>query len=177
MVSMPLSRQSLPSSPKGWLFTLWIWVAPATSLGLGSAVWAQSTSPLFPLPESSPMPLTTPLFPPPVTRPFAVPLSPSTSLSTESVQGVSSFPGDLNRAKNLARQAAEIANGGLQNYQAEASMHGPSSEAPVMEQETYWLFTFRGGSPGFRQPTIESEVQVDKDTFETRVMYNGPLRP
>ncbi|WP_204368503.1 hypothetical protein [Neosynechococcus sphagnicola] len=84
---------------------------------------------------------------------------------------------DVNRARNLARQAAEKANGGLQHYQAEASMHGPGAESPVVDNGEFWTFTVRGGIPGFTVPTIESEVRVDKVNFNTTVLYNGPIRP
>jgi hypothetical protein len=83
---------------------------------------------------------------------------------------------ELNRAKNIARQAAEIANGGLQNYRAEASMYGATAEAPFVDQGSHWIFTFRGGSPGFVQPTVESEVRIEKETFQSTMLYNGPPR-
>jgi len=83
---------------------------------------------------------------------------------------------NLNRAKNLARQTAEAHNGGLQKYQTDASMHGPSTDTPFRDQGTYWIFTFKGGVPAFTQATVESEIRVEKDTFKTSVLYNGPIR-
>jgi len=83
---------------------------------------------------------------------------------------------NLQRAKNLARQAAEQRNGGLRYYRAEASMHGPASQAPCVDNGDSWTFTFRGGAPGWRVATVESVVTVYKATSRIRVDYNGPVR-
>lgn len=82
----------------------------------------------------------------------------------------------LSRAKNLARQAAERANGGLGNYRAEPVMHGLSGEVPVQDLGEAWVFTFQGGRPGEATYTTESEVRVSKDFTNITVDYNGPLR-
>ncbi len=113
----------------------------------------------------------TPLFPEPARTP--IPVEP---LPRGSFEEVSRYFRDLNRAKNLARQAAEIANGGLQRYRAEASMHGAAIDAPFEEFADAWIFTFRGGEPGFVQPSIETQVRVDRRTFQTTILYNGPIR-
>ena len=85
---------------------------------------------------------------------------------------------NLNRAKNLARQAAEKANGGVTQYTAEAAMHGPPLQAPFVENsDGTSTFTFVGGSPGYQTPTIESVVTVDPNTWTVSVDYNGPIRP
>lgn len=83
---------------------------------------------------------------------------------------------DLSRAKNLARQAAEQANGGLSQYRAENSMHGPASESPyVTNPDGSWTFTFLGGTPGSDNYTMESEVTVTP-TGTVTIAYNGPVR-
>ncbi|HEY9632974.1 MAG TPA: hypothetical protein V6D14_06195 [Coleofasciculaceae cyanobacterium] len=83
---------------------------------------------------------------------------------------------DLNRAKNLARQAAENANGGLGNYRAESSMHGPASESTyVANANGSWTFTFKGRRPDESTPSVESVVTVTKDSNVT-VDYNGAIR-
>lgn len=82
---------------------------------------------------------------------------------------------DLNRAKNLARQAAERANGGIRVYRAEDAMHGPASRCPYVDNGDSWTFTFLGGRPGFSQ-TIESVVTVYKYASRVLVAYNGPIR-
>ncbi|MGV0025792.1 hypothetical protein [Phormidesmis priestleyi] len=81
----------------------------------------------------------------------------------------------LSRAKNLARQAAETANGGLETYRADYSMHGFAARSPYRDQEDAWVFTFKGGAPA-EMPTIESEVQVNKVDFTTTLIYNGAIR-
>ncbi len=82
---------------------------------------------------------------------------------------------ELNRAKNYARQAAERFNGGLENYRAEPSMHGPSSEAPfVVNEDGSWTFTFLGGRPGSDVFSVETGVTVFPDGQVT-IDYNQPL--
>ena len=82
----------------------------------------------------------------------------------------------LNRAKNLARQAAEAANGGLGKYRAEASMHGASKESPFVDNgDGTWTFTFQGYRPGSSVYTVETVVTVSQDG-RIRVDYNGPIR-
>ncbi len=82
----------------------------------------------------------------------------------------------LSRAKNLARQAAETENGGLSQYRAELSMHGFAAKSPFVDQGDHWIFTFKGNVPGVIEPSIESEVRVDKADFQTTVLYNGAIR-
>ena len=83
---------------------------------------------------------------------------------------------DLNRAKNLARQAAESSNGGIRVYRAEDSMHGPASRCPYVDNGDSWTFTFFGGRPGFTTKTIESVVTVYKTSPRVVVAYNGVIR-
>lgn len=83
---------------------------------------------------------------------------------------------DLNRAKNLARQAAEVANGGIRVYRAEASMHGPAQDCPYVDNGDSWTFTFLGGRPGSSVMTIESVVTVYKNSPRVIVAYNGTVR-
>lgn len=83
----------------------------------------------------------------------------------------------LNRAKNYARQAAERINGGLGNYRAERSMHGPSSDAPYIQNEDgTWTFTFRGGRPGSDMLDVETVVTVSQEGGIVNIDYNGPVR-
>jgi len=83
---------------------------------------------------------------------------------------------DLNRAKNLARQAAEAANGGIRVYRAENAMHGPANLCPYVDNGDSWTFTFLGGKPGTALNTIESVVIVYKNTARVVVDYNGAVR-
>lgn len=83
---------------------------------------------------------------------------------------------DLNRAKNLARQAAEAANGGIRVYRAEASMHGPANLCPYVDNGDSWTFTFLGSRPGATTMTIESVVTVYKNSPRVLVAYNGAIR-
>ena len=85
-------------------------------------------------------------------------------------------------ARNIARRAAEAENGGLANYVAEASMHGPTSQAPlVLNDDGSITFMFKGFRPedidinGDPTYSFETEVLVTPGrTFE--VIYNGPIR-
>ncbi len=83
---------------------------------------------------------------------------------------------DLNRAKNLARQAAEAANGGIRYYRAEDSMHGPASQCPYVDNGDSWTFTFLGSRVGSYTKTIESVVTVYKYSSRVVVAYNGAIR-
>ncbi|MEO0376890.1 MAG: hypothetical protein AAF329_20175, partial [Cyanobacteria bacterium P01_A01_bin.17] len=79
------------------------------------------------------------------------------------------------RAKNLARQAAERANGGLSQYRAESAMSGPALTAPYVENADGSLtFTFKGGPPGGAQ-TIETVATV-VSSGAVNLDYNGPIR-
>ncbi len=83
---------------------------------------------------------------------------------------------ELNRAKNLARQAAENANGGLGEYRAEAGMHGASAQSPFVENgDGTWTFTFQGHKPGASVYTVETVVTVSQNGRIT-VDYNGRIR-
>lgn len=83
---------------------------------------------------------------------------------------------DLNRAKNVARQAAERANGGLGYYRSELSMHGPASQSPYVDNGNgSWTFTFKGRRPDSDNFTIESAVTVHTDG-RVNVDYNGAVR-
>lgn len=88
----------------------------------------------------------------------------------------------INAAKNEARQMAEVTNGGLRLYRAEAAMHGASVDSPCerLGAET-WRFTIRGGDPTAvaleENYTILSVVTV-KGTGRDRTItldYNGPI--
>lgn len=84
---------------------------------------------------------------------------------------------DLNRAKNLARQAAVSANGGLNRYRPENAMHGPAAQAPFVENsDGSWTFTIKGRRPESNNFTIETVVTVSKDGKQVNVNYNGPIR-
>jgi len=90
---------------------------------------------------------------------------------------------NLNRAKNLARMAAEKANGGLNRYRAEDFMHGPIEGIPDYGFQVNALdgitFQFLGGPPGSALNSIETAVQVslEADNWSVEVLYNGPPRP
>lgn len=84
---------------------------------------------------------------------------------------------EMNRAKNLARQAAERANGGLSEYRAEPAMHGPAQNTNYKELDKgVWQFTFQGRRPSSEEYTIESVVVVNTNNNEITVKYNGPIR-
>lgn len=83
----------------------------------------------------------------------------------------------LTRAKNLARQAAERENGGLNKYRAESAMYGPAVDSNYVENEDGSVtFSFKGGPPGFTAPTLETVATVSPAGVVT-LGYNGPIRP
>lgn len=83
---------------------------------------------------------------------------------------------DLNRAKNLARQAAERINGGLGQYRAEAAMHGPVQDSPYTEnRDNTVTFTFKGRPPGATMFTVETSVTVNQNNGTVTVNYNRPI--
>jgi hypothetical protein len=84
--------------------------------------------------------------------------------------------GAQTRAMNLARQAAERANGGLNNYRSEPSMYGPATKSPFKDNGNGTLtFTFLGGHPT-DPPTLQSVVTVSIDGSLVSVDYNGPIQ-
>ena len=109
---------------------------------------------------------------------FAFGISPIATAQTDNPALDAKFKAieGLSRAKNLARQAAETANGGLEQYRAELRMHGNSAQSPYVDRDDMWVFTFAGGAPGSDSLTIETEVQVAKADFQTTVVYNGAVR-
>jgi hypothetical protein len=91
-------------------------------------------------------------------------------------RGVTNSDGAITRAMNLARQAAERANGGLSVYRAESAMYGPSERAPyVVNRDKTITFTFLGGKPA-EPPSIQSVVTVSDGGERVNVDYNGPIR-
>ncbi len=83
---------------------------------------------------------------------------------------------ELGRAANLARQAAEKANGGLGNYRAESAMFGPPTQTPHVESGNGWTFNIKGRRPDSSEYTIETVVNVSRDGNNVNVEYNGPTR-
>lgn len=83
---------------------------------------------------------------------------------------------DLLRARNLARQAAEAYNGGLQYYRAENSMHARIAQAPCIENDNgTWTFTVKGFRPGATTPFVETVVTVDRRNWQVSVDANNRL--
>ncbi len=84
--------------------------------------------------------------------------------------------GAQTRAMNLARQAAERANGGLNNYRAETSMYGPATQSPFKDNGNSTLtFTFLGGQPT-APPTLKSVVTVSLTSDAVTLDFNGPIQ-
>lgn len=82
---------------------------------------------------------------------------------------------ELGRAANLARQAAEKANGGLGNYRAESAMFGPPSQTPYVSNGNGWTFNIKGRRPDSSEYTLETLVNVSRNG-NVNVEYNGPTR-
>lgn len=161
---LPNSSPPLPAQPK----------APSTrppSSGLPTLQPTPVIPPRQTLPPIATQP--TPAITPQSTPSRPVQTSPA-SIQNTSIQNADFF---LSRAKNLARQAAINANGGLAQYRPETSMFGPAAGTPHQKnQDGSITFRFQGGVPGYRNPTVESVVTVTQNSTVT-VTYNGPIRP
>lgn len=102
---------------------------------------------------------------------------PSSSETTETTTVRVTNAAILGRAQNLARQAAERANGGLNYYRAERSMYGPPSQAPFKENADGSItFTFQGHTPGSDVPSYQTVVTVSPDGEQVTVNSNEPAR-
>ena len=83
----------------------------------------------------------------------------------------------LGRAKNVARQAAEAVNGGIENYRAEDVMHGPVTKAPCTDNgDGTWTFNFQGMVPGESVPIRNTTVTIDSKTFDVKIDRNTALK-
>lgn len=91
----------------------------------------------------------------------------------------------LNRAKNLARQRGEQANGGVTTVETEPSMHGPSAESPyeivVGDDVVRYLYTYRLRPRATENYTIETQVAVNYNTafdqWDVDTVYNREIAP
>jgi hypothetical protein len=80
------------------------------------------------------------------------------------------------KARNLARQAAIKANGGLARYRPEPAMFGPSAQTPAVKNVNGSItFTFKGGAPNSLDLITQSVVTVDP-AGSVNLEYNGPVR-
>jgi hypothetical protein len=82
----------------------------------------------------------------------------------------------LNRAKNLARQAAINANGGLGQYRPDPVMYGPAIQtAYTRRNDGSITFRFNGSAPGSQTPKFETVATVTA-TGVVNIDYNGAPR-
>ena len=107
-----------------------------------------------------------------------LPLKAQQTGSGDTVSPASTPPKDVyfvNRAKNLVRQAAINANGGLIKYRPDPIMYGPAVQTPYKENpDGSVTFTFTGGAPG-AAPSVETVATVRPDGLVT-LDYNGAIR-
>ncbi len=82
----------------------------------------------------------------------------------------------INRAKNLARQAAIQANGGLSQYRPDPIMYGPAVQtAYVRNSNGSITFRFTGTAPGVPTPKFETVATVAANGV-VNLDYNGSPR-
>jgi hypothetical protein len=99
----------------------------------------------------------------------------STGRSTTTSPKPSSDVYFINRAKNLARQAAIKENGGLERYRPNPVMYGPAVQTTyVNNNDGSITFTFTGGAPGATSPSIETVATVMPDG-SVYLDYNGTV--
>lgn len=153
---------------------------PLRNIGAGSL---QITNQVLP----SQSPATSPSFSPVLPK---LPASNSTAITPTMVpgRGNGSVPSDrpligwvdedafFSKARNLARQSAIKANGGLSRYRPEPSMFGPSAQTPAVKNANGSItFSFKGSAPSTTTLTTESVVTVNP-TGNVNLEYNGPVR-
>jgi hypothetical protein len=167
---------------------------PLRSGGMGSVPVTNQTVPIqtpvqIPVPSSAPKPSPSSGFP-------SLPKLPSSSTASIPPMPVASAPlprtvaGNSNssspnwvnedaffaKARNLARQAAIKANGGLARYRPEPAMFGPSAQTPAVKNANGSItFTFKGGAPNTSELITQSVVTVDP-AGSVNLEYNGPTR-
>jgi hypothetical protein len=82
----------------------------------------------------------------------------------------------LNRAKNLARQAAINANGGLGKYRPDPVMYGPAIQTVYARNNDGSItFRFNGSAPGIATPKFETVATVAANGVVS-LDYNGTPR-
>jgi hypothetical protein len=82
----------------------------------------------------------------------------------------------LNRAKNLARQAAINANGGLAQYRPDPIMYGPAIQTVYARNNDGSItFRFNGAAPGASTPKFETVATVAANGV-VNLDYNGTPR-
>ncbi len=153
---------------------------PLRNIGAG---FLPITNQALPAQNSAPSPRFTPALP-------KFPVSNSAAISPTMVPGVGNgtAPSDrpligwvdedafFSKARNLARQAAIKANGGLSRYRPEPSMFGPSAQTPAVKNANGSItFSFKGSAPSTTALTTESVVTVNP-TGNVNLEYNGPIR-
>jgi hypothetical protein len=99
-----------------------------------------------------------------------------TAITPVSAKSTSSDVYFINRAKNLARQAAISANGGLGQYRPDPVMYGPAVQTDyVRNADGSITFKFTGGLPGAPVPSIETVARV-LSSGTVNLEYNGAPR-
>jgi hypothetical protein len=168
---------------------------PLRNGSVGSAPVTTQTLPIqitpvqIPVPSSAPKSNPSSGFPSlpqlPSSSPTSIPSVPTASTPLPgTVAGNGNSPGlnwvnedaFFSKARNLARQSAIKANGGLARYRPEPAMFGPSAQTPAVKNTNGSItFTFKGGAPNTSDLTTQSVVTVDP-AGTVNLEYNGPVR-
>ena len=91
------------------------------------------------------------------------------------------LPLSQTKAANLARMRAETLNGGVSGYRADRCMYSTGApECLVRQTPDGYIFSFRGGPPGWQQrnpvtPTVTTTVTVSADGQTIRSVTNTPI--
>jgi hypothetical protein len=103
-------------------------------------------------------------------------LNPQTSNTAPNIVPPANDVYFLNRAKNLARQAAINANGGLGKYRPDLVMYGPAIQTVyVRNNDGSITFRFAGSAPGHAVSKFETVATV-APTGVVKLDYNGTPR-